>query len=120
MDIASRLDQAMIAAGLRDQIQLAKVSGISTYKINRVLSRGTKSVNAEDVYQLAKACKVSVAWLISGEETETGESVVLALIYRSEEALLSKYRQCDDNGKGAIHIAADAAMHVSPAEQNLT
>ncbi|MFZ6655900.1 helix-turn-helix domain-containing protein [Undibacterium sp. TJN19] len=109
---------AMKASGLIDQVKLSKVSGVSTSKLNRILSNRTKTVDAEDAYRLAAACKVSVAWLISGQD-DGGEVVRHALLNKTEFDLIQKYKQCDASGQASIRLAADVAMRFSHAHQNL-
>ena len=112
MDIAIRLDMAMKAARLVDQKALATKSGVSPSKINRILSGRTASVDAEDSFKLAKACRVSVAWLIAGVEDEK-DHVSHALLYSQELSLIDKFRTCDESGKSAILLAAELAMRAS-------
>ena len=112
MDIATRLDMSMKAARLTDQKALADKAGLSPSKINRILSGRTASVDADDAYKLAKACRVSVAWLIAGFEDETN-FVSHALLYQDEVALIEKYRASNDEGKATIQLSADIAMRAS-------
>lgn len=55
---------------------------------------------------------MSVEWLISGADGEQ-VSVALAYITSKEAELLTIYRQCPDDGKAAIFIAAECALAVT-------
>ncbi|MFZ6727374.1 helix-turn-helix domain-containing protein [Undibacterium sp. MH2W] len=115
MDISTRLDMAMHAAGFRDQSEMARAAGISQSTTNRILSGRAKHPDVLSLYSLARACKVSVEWLVSGEEPEK-ISVALAYITSTEAKLLSMYRQCDSDGKLSIFTAAEVAMQTSPCD----
>jgi phage repressor protein C with HTH and peptisase S24 domain len=67
MDIASRLDQAMSAAGFPSQNALSRASGVPQPTINRLLKGvGKKGPEAYTVAALAEACNVSFEWLHTG------------------------------------------------------
>jgi len=119
MDISTRLDMAMVAAGFRDQSDLARVAGISQSTANRILSGRAKQPDALSLFRLARACNVSVEWLVSGEEPEK-ISVSLAYISSKEAELLTMYRQCNDDGKKVIFAAAETALQIAPAGDSET
>lgn len=65
--IASRLDQAMTAAGFPSQSALSRASGVPQPTINRILkSVGKGQPEAGTVQKLAEACNVSFNWLNEG------------------------------------------------------
>ena len=67
MNIATRLDEAMRAAGFRSQSALARASGVPQPTINRILKgSGKKGPETYTIRSLADACKVSVQWLTDG------------------------------------------------------
>jgi phage repressor protein C with HTH and peptisase S24 domain len=67
MDISSRLDSAMKAAGYESQSALARASGVPQPTINRILKGvGKKGPEAHTLVQLASACNVSFEWLHEG------------------------------------------------------
>ena len=116
MDIANRLDMAMRAAKVPDHAELSRLAGVSIYKINRVLSGRTRTMDAEDAYKLALACGVPVAWLIAGED-ERGEPVQHAVIYQTEAELIELFRSADAQGRAAILLAAKLAAE-KPDDQS--
>lgn len=94
MDIATRLDHAMRANGIKDQSELSRKTGISTSTINRILSGKLKSPNAFDAVTLAKATGVSTDWLITGnDDPNQADAIRAELISRSEAELLALVRQ---------------------------
>lgn len=115
MDIGSRLDKAMLAAGYRAQSALSQASGISKPTINRILKGKGKYPDALTIYRLAKVCGVSVEWLVAGDDATGQTAVHLAYITSKEANLLTHYRLCDEEGKEAIFIAAETVRQVSPA-----
>jgi len=67
MTIASRLDEAMKAAGFKSQNALARASGIPQPTINRILKGvGKKGPEAHTLALLAAACNVAFDWLHEG------------------------------------------------------
>ena len=65
--IASRLDEAMAAAGFSSQSALSRASGVPQPTINRILkSVGKGHPEAGTVKKLAEACNVSFEWLNEG------------------------------------------------------
>ena len=104
---------AMNAAGYRDQSELARASGVSQSTTNRILSGRAKHPDVLSLFQLARACKVSVEWLVSGEEPEK-ISVALAYITSREAELLTMYRNVSETGKKVIFSAAETALQLDP------
>ncbi|MEG0082208.1 MAG: S24 family peptidase [Massilia sp.] len=67
MDISTRLDQAMQAAGIPSQSALARASGVPQPTINRILKgTGKKGPETNTIAALAAACNVSPQWLTDG------------------------------------------------------
>nr|WP_049831510.1 helix-turn-helix transcriptional regulator [Janthinobacterium sp. Marseille] len=67
MTIGNRLDQAMKAARIKSQSELARISGVPQATISRILKGvGSKGPETETVKKLAKACRVSFSWLNEG------------------------------------------------------
>jgi phage repressor protein C with HTH and peptisase S24 domain len=67
MDISTRLDEAMRAAGIQSQSALSRASGVPQPTINRILKGvGKKGPESHTLVQLAKACNVSFEWLHEG------------------------------------------------------
>lgn len=67
MTIGNRLDQAMKAARIKSQSELARASGVPQATISRILKGvGSKGPETETVKKLAKACHVSFSWLNEG------------------------------------------------------
>jgi transcriptional regulator with XRE-family HTH domain len=114
MDIASRLDMEMVAAGFRSQNTLALKSGVSQATVNRILKGKGNYPDAVTLYKLAKVCNVSVEWLVTGETTEEG-GVILMYVTSKETRLLTINRQCNEDGQAAILIAAEVAKQISPS-----
>ena len=109
MDIGSRLDKAMKASGLSTQTALSKKSDVSQSTINRILKNKGESPDAMTVYRLAKACAVSVEYLLTGEQTQKN-GVHLAYITTEEALLLSKYRECSEEAKSYVQTSVEAAL----------
>ena len=66
-NIATRLDQAMSAAGFPSQSALSRASGVPQPTINRILKNSGKGhPEAATVRKLAEACNVSFNWLNEG------------------------------------------------------
>lgn len=77
MDIASRLDIAMKAAGIVSQSALARASGVPQPTINRILKAvGKRGPESHTIVQLARACNVSFEWLHEGKGSMTRTSDV--------------------------------------------
>lgn len=77
MTIGNRLDQAMKAARIKSQSELARISGVPQATISRILKGvGSKGPETETVKKLAKACRVTFSWLNEGVaehgDAETG------------------------------------------------
>ncbi|WP_377701192.1 XRE family transcriptional regulator [Pseudoduganella sp. UC29_71] len=67
MDISSRLESAMKAAGYESQSALARASGVPQPTINRILNGvGKKGPEAHTLVQLAAALNVTFEWLHEG------------------------------------------------------
>lgn len=67
MDISTRLNEAMKAAGYESQSALARASGIPQPTINRILNGvGKKGPETHTLAALAVACNVTFEWLLEG------------------------------------------------------
>lgn len=67
MTIGNRLDQAMKAARIKSQSELARISGVPQATISRILKGvGSKGPETETIKKLAKACRVTFSWLNEG------------------------------------------------------
>lgn len=111
MDIATRLDHAMRANGIKDQSELSRQTGIAVSTINRILSGKLKSPNAYDAVKLAKATGVSTDWLITGDDDPIQADAVRAeLITRSEAELLALVRQLSKPARDLILSSVRARL----------
>lgn len=76
MTIGNRLDQAMNAARIKSQSELARISGVPQATISRILKGvGAKGPETETIKKLARACKVSFSWLNEGENFDNIENI---------------------------------------------
>jgi transcriptional regulator with XRE-family HTH domain len=76
MTIGNRLDQAMNAARIKSQSELARISGVPQATISRILKGvGAKGPETETIKKLARACKVSFSWLNEGENFDAIENI---------------------------------------------
>lgn len=67
MTIATRLDEAMRAAGNLSQSELSRRSGVPQPTINRILKgTGKKGPESHTIKPLAEACGVTFQWLYEG------------------------------------------------------
>jgi phage repressor protein C with HTH and peptisase S24 domain len=67
MTIATRLDEAMKAAGKLSQSELSRRSGVPQPTINRILKgTGKKGPESHTIKPLAEACNVAFQWLYEG------------------------------------------------------
>lgn len=67
MDIATRLDEAMRAAGFDSQSALSRASGVPQPTIARILKgTGKSGPETDTLAKLAQACNVSFRWLHEG------------------------------------------------------
>jgi transcriptional regulator with XRE-family HTH domain len=114
-NIGSRLDLAMIEAGVESQAALARASGVPQPTINRILKGSSKGPEAATVRKLAQALNVPFDWLNEGiggkgrqPHTPSGESLELAYTSARERRLLTNYRLSDERGREAIEEAAEA------------
>lgn len=95
MTIGNRLDQAMKAARIKSQSELARVSGVPQATISRILKGvGSKGPETETVKKLAKACRVTFSWLNEGTAEASD----------SEEASTDNYPAIDKRIAHALKI----------------
>ncbi len=94
MNIAKRLDEAMRAAKIPSQAELARMSTVPQPTINRILKNvGTKGPEASTITKLAAACGVTFEWLHEGIEP----------MYRTTAARVA---QADNTGPSARNDSA--------------
>lgn len=67
LSFSDRLQAAMDAEGL-NQADLAKAVGLSRAAINQVVSGATKGMKLHNLVAVARALKVRIEWLATGEE----------------------------------------------------
>ncbi len=95
MTIGNRLDQAMKAARIKSQSELARISGVPQATISRILKGvGSKGPETETVKKLAKACRVTFSWLNEGTAEHAD----------SEEASTDHYPAIDKRIAHALKI----------------
>lgn len=109
MDIASRIDRAMRAAGIKHQADLARRSGLPESTIARVLKIGGNP-SVDTVAALAKTLKVSMDWIVNGKESNN-DDVPDILVYASvlELRVITLLREATPEGRQLILNAAEAA-----------
>ena len=111
MNIGNRLDQAMKLARIKSQSELSRLSGVPQATISRTLKDiGVKGPETETIRKLAKACRVTFAWLNEGEGqphivTSTIDNQVSpALDNRISDALQIMQQMPDDKLDQIIRI----------------
>lgn len=118
MDISTRLDQAMHAAGFPSQSALARASGVPQPTINRILKRsGKKGPETNTIAALAAACNVSAHWLTDGSgamqrisDPTPAEAEVLNIAVSDEKSNFVRVRVV------ARYIHAGIGEHVGDVE----
>lgn len=112
MDIASRLDTAMKAAGIESQAGLARASGIPQPTVNRILKGvGKKGPEAHTIASLARAVNVSFEWLHEGKgpmertpEVAHDEGSVVQAVHVGDDGDFYSIRLAS----GFVHAGCDA------------
>jgi transcriptional regulator with XRE-family HTH domain len=127
MTIGNRLDQAMKAARIKSQSELARISGVPQATISRILKGvGAKGPETETIKKLARACKVSFSWLNEGEDPdnidmhsarETSSDIYPVLDKRIEHAIKLMQQMPEYKLNQAIKIIDTIA---EPAPKNET
>ena len=119
MDIAQRIDLAMKICGIKSQAELSRQTGVSDSSIARIL-KGDILPSLESLAAIAKACNVSMDWLMTGEQDKTSDVVELPLIHvtQRELKLLSQHRESTERGKRFIESACEAAEKRSDPTTN--
>lgn len=118
MSIGNRLDQAMKAARIKSQSELSRASGVPQATISRILKgAGAKGPETETVKKLARACRVSFAWLNEGEEPEAGshDAADLYLDKRIEHAI-KLMQQMPEYKLNQVVKIIDAIAEPAPVE----
>lgn len=129
MDIASRLDQAMKAAGAESQSSLSRASGVPQPTINRILKGGGKrGPESETLKKLAEACNVRFEWLNEGrgpmertsrEPNQSDDVMTLACETPEELKLLAMYRLASDKERNIFNaLANDISVRLSARARN--
>lgn len=110
MNIADRIDIAMKTAGIKSQADLSRASGVSESTIGRVLKGGVNP-SIENLAEIAKACNVSMDWIVNGNDTKRTEVTELPLIHVTQEELtiLTQFREASTRGKSFIKSACITA-----------
>lgn len=113
--MANRLDSAMNASGMKRQIDLARKSGVSQATVNRLLKGviGERESDIPVLYKLAKACGVTVEWLITGQDASSANIVNLIMATNEEATLLTKYRQLSSKHKKLVILTLEQAEKLS-------
>lgn len=109
MDIASRIDRAMRAAGIKHQADLARRTGLPESTVARILKIGGNP-SVDTVAALAKTLKVSMDWIVNGNESNK-DDVPDLLVYTSvaELRVITLLREATPEGRQLILNAAEAA-----------
>lgn len=110
MNIADRIDLAMKLAGYETQAEFARASGVASSTLARILSNESQP-NPTNLAAIAKACKRTIDWLVTGENSSEANLSNIELTYcvTEELSLLTQYRLATDMGKQFIQIAAKNA-----------
>lgn len=114
MDIASRIDHAMKVAGIKSQAELARLSGLPVTTIARILKIGGNP-SIDTIAALSKTLKVSIDWIVDGNETNKEDVPdMLAYLTRAEMLVITRMRESTPTGKTLIINACEAATKRSP------
>lgn len=114
MDVASRLDKAMLSAGFKSQSALARASGVPQATISRILKNadGIHGPAPSTLKRLASACRVTFDYLNEGRENGAPLPALPLpedhdlVIYDQMIRLMTAYRQATSTAK--IRILAFA------------
>lgn len=118
MDIASRIDLAMKIAGIRSQADLARQSGLPESTIARILKIGGNP-SIDTIAALSKTLKVSIDWIVDGNETNKDEVPdMLAYLSRAEMLVITRMREATAAGKTLIINASQAASKRTPPPED--
>ena len=118
MDIASRLDKAMNAAGYKSQSALARASGVPQATINRILQNVAKGdPDTATLRKLAGACRVSFGWLADGDNGGASSPALLSSYITLEEAeIITAFRELDEPGRKLIKSTAETGNRVKTTD----
>jgi len=114
MDIGANLDLAMKLAGFHTQTALSEHSGVSQSMISRIL-QNKGSIDAFALQKLARSCKVTVDYLLTGNQQRHLDTKILSYIDLREARLLTLFRECNEESKALILLAAEEALHSQPS-----
>lgn len=117
MDIAHRIDIAMRIAGLKNQADLCRASGVAQSTLARVLKGGQPTI--ENLDAIAKACNVSIDWIVNGTDSPNTTAPEISLVYVTldELRLITQFREANEMGKNLIKTAGTSAPKQSPIIQ---
>ncbi len=115
MNLADRIDVAMKMAGYKNQADLSRASGVPETTITRILKGGSQP-SIDNLAAIARACRVSMDWLMNGVDTPRTDIPEVSLVYVTLEELqiLTQFREANKMGKDLIKSAGCAAPKESP------
>lgn len=110
MNIADRIDVAMRIAGYNNQAEFARITGIPTSTLSRVLS-GKSLPNPDNLAAIALACKRSIDWIVTGTDNPQSTVLEVALVYLSPDELkmVTQFREATESGRQFIQMACTSA-----------
>src|SRR5450830_275729 len=117
--IADRIDIAMKFAGIRSQSELGRLSGVPNSSIVRIL-KSESQPSIENLSAIANACKVSIDWIVTGENLKPNNSSDISLVYVTAEELrlLTQFREANDMGKSLIKTTCSTVPKQLTARPN--
>jgi len=113
MDIGANLDLAMKRAGFHTQTALAEHSAVSQSMISRIL-KNQGSIDALALHKLAHSCKVTMDYLMTGDSQSEEDIKILSYIDLREARLITLFRECNEESKVLILLAAEEALRSQP------
>lgn len=119
MDIASRIDLAMKAAGIRTQAALARMSGVPESTITRIL-KNVGQPNLENLGAIAIALHRSLDWIVNGTDSPNSKLPELVNVYLTHEELrlIQQLREATKIGKSSILAAGNSAKKMPSQDQD--
>lgn len=114
MDIAHRIDIAMMIAGLKNQADLYRASGVAQSSLARILKGGQPSI--ENLTAIALACHVTIDYLVNGSDSPNTDAPEISLVYVTLEELklITQFREANAMGKTLIKSAGVTAPKQLP------
>ena len=113
--IANRIDLAMSLAGIKSQADLSRLSGVPNSSIIRILKSNSQP-SIDNLSSIAKACNVSIDWIVTGNENPTNSPMEINLVYVTAEELklLTQFRESTEMGKSLIKTTCSSVPKQSP------